>query len=96
MCDPNDLGAHFLPESNLAEDLPVVILYDNVPAGIGLSENIYRIHAELMKAALELVSDCTCQDGCPSCVGVSGENVAGGKQETLAILHLLNGLPLPV
>ncbi len=96
MCDPNDLGAHFLPESNLAEDQPVVILYDNVPAGIGLSENIYRIHAELMKAALELVSDCTCQDGCPSCVGVSGENVAGGKQETLAILHLLNGLPLPV
>jgi len=96
MCDLNDLGHHFLPESTLAEDLPVVILFDKVPAGIGLSENIYRIHAELMKAAMELVSDCTCQDGCPSCVGVSGENVGGGKQETLAILRLLNGLALPV
>jgi len=96
MCDPNDLGHHFLPESTLTEDLPVVILYDKVPAGIGLSENIYRIHTELMKAALELVSDCTCHDGCPSCVGVSGENVAGGKQETLAILHLLNSQALPV
>jgi len=96
MCDPNDLGAHFLPESNLADNLPVVILYDRVPAGIGLSENIYRIHAELMKACLDLINECPCQDGCPSCVGVAGEYGSGGKQESLAILHLLNGLPLPV
>lgn len=96
MCDPGDLGSHFLPVSNLAEDLPVVILYDRVPAGIGLSENIYRIHPNLMKACLDLISDCPCQDGCPSCVGVAGEYGSGGKQETLAILHLLNGMPLPV
>lgn len=96
MCDINDLGSHFDPKSDLADGQPAVILYDKVPAGIGLSENIYRIHTELMKATLELLSDCTCQDGCPSCVGVSGENVAGGKQETLALLHLLNDLPLPV
>lgn len=96
MCDINDLGSHFEPKSDLADGQPVVILYDKVPAGIGLSENIFRIHADLMKATLDLVSECTCQDGCPSCIGVSGENSAGGKQETLALLQLLNDLPLPV
>ena len=96
MCDTNDLGSHFEPQSDLADGQPVVILYDKVPAGIGLSENIYQIHPQLMKATLDLVSSCTCQDGCPSCIGVSGENVAGGKEETLALLHLLNDQPLPV
>jgi len=96
MCDTNDLGSHFEPQSDLADGQPVVILYDKVPAGIGLSENIYQIHPQLMKATLDLVSSCTCQDGCPSCIGVSGENVAGGKEETMALLHLLNDQPLPV
>jgi DEAD/DEAH box helicase domain-containing protein len=61
-----------------------------------LSENIYQIHGELIRACLELVQGCSCLDGCPSCVGVAGEKIAGGKQETLAILQLLNGLPLSV
>lgn len=96
MCDVNDLGSHFEAQSDMADGQPAVILYDKVPAGIGLSENIFRIHADLMKATLELVSECTCQDGCPSCIGVSGENVAGGKQETMALLYLINDIPLPV
>lgn len=96
MCDTNDLGAHFDPQSKLADGQPVVILYDHVPAGIGLSENIFEIHPRLIQATLELVEECSCQDGCLSCIGVSGENVAGGKLETMAILRLLNNLPLPV
>jgi DEAD/DEAH box helicase domain-containing protein len=36
------------------------------------------------------VSQCGCEDGCPSCVGPGGENGIGGKQETLAILKQLN------
>lgn len=96
MCDTNDLGAYFDPQSNLSEGQPVVILYDHVPAGIGLSENIFEIHARLIQATLDLVEECSCQDGCLSCIGVSGENVAGGKKETLAILRLLNNMPLPV
>jgi DEAD/DEAH box helicase domain-containing protein len=42
-----------------------------------------------MKRALELVQECECQDGCPSCVGPGGENGAGGKAETLEILKQL-------
>jgi DEAD/DEAH box helicase domain-containing protein len=42
-----------------------------------------------MKRALELVIECPCEDGCPSCVGPAGENGVGGKQETVAILKEL-------
>jgi DEAD/DEAH box helicase domain-containing protein len=41
--------------------------------------------------ALELVSQCPCEDGCPSCVGPGGENGAGGKGASLAILDALAG-----
>jgi DEAD/DEAH box helicase domain-containing protein len=65
------------------------VLYDLVPAGIGFSQRLFELHAELMQRALELVSQCECADGCPSCVGPGGENGAGGRAETLAILNEL-------
>jgi DEAD/DEAH box helicase domain-containing protein len=96
MCDVSDLGSHFDPQSALVEGAPVLFLYDKVPAGIGLCDEIYQRHGELMRNALDLVEHCACQEGCPSCVGVGGENGSGGKRETLALLALLNGKPLQV
>jgi DEAD/DEAH box helicase domain-containing protein len=92
MCDIGDLGAQYDPQSPLADKKPAVAIYDLVPAGIGLSEALYDSHAEVMRSALELVSHCTCPNGCPSCVGPAGVNGIGGKQETLAILQTLCGL----
>ena len=89
MCDSGDLGVHFDPQAEFTEGAPTVVLYDLVPAGIGFSQKLFEIHAELVLRALELVQDCPCEDGCPSCVGPAGENGAGGKQETLAILQAL-------
>jgi DEAD/DEAH box helicase domain-containing protein len=66
-----------------------VVLYDQVPAGIGFSQKLFEIHTELLRRALELVEECECEDGCPSCVGPAGENGVGGKQETIAILEQL-------
>lgn len=94
MCDVSDLDAHFDPQSVLVGGAPVLFLYDKVPAGIGLCDEIYQRHEELMQNALDLVENCACQEGCPSCVGVGGENGSGGKRETLALLTLLNGKPL--
>ncbi len=91
MCDVSDLGSHSDPLSPLADKQPVVVLYDLVPAGIGLSEAIYDLHAELMGRARELVSACPCQSGCPSCVGPSLLEGMGGKEETLALLDILCG-----
>jgi len=89
MCDIEDLGAISDIQSSLTDGRPIVLLYDQVPAGIGLSEALYHLHDKLLYEAMELVGRCPCQDGCPSCVGPGGENGAGGKQEALAILQVL-------
>ena len=88
MCDTRDLGVHVEP-AGMVNGLPSVVLYDHVPAGIGFSQKLFEIHDELIQRAYELVSQCECEDGCPSCVGPGGENGVGGKQETLAILKQL-------
>jgi DEAD/DEAH box helicase domain-containing protein len=89
MCDGRDLGVHTDPQSPLSDGQPTVVLYDQVPAGIGLSQRLYEIHGDLVQRAAELVASCACTDGCPSCVGPGGENGLGGKSETLAILNAL-------
>jgi len=88
MCDSGDLGVFTDPSSTVFGH-PSVVLYDQVPAGIGFSQKLFEIHAELLRRALDLVEECECEDGCPSCVGPAGENGVGGKQETLAILKTL-------
>jgi DEAD/DEAH box helicase domain-containing protein len=89
MCDSGDLGTHVEPVENAVFGGPSIVLYDAIPAGIGFSQKLFEIHAELMGRALELVSECACTDGCPSCVGPGGENGYGGKQEALEILKEL-------
>lgn len=90
MCDAGDLGTHIEPVENQTFGGPTVVLYDSVPAGIGFSEKLFEMHDELIARAHELVSECACEDGCPSCVGPGGENGYGGKQEALEILELLS------
>jgi len=89
MCDAGDLGSHVEPVENQNFGQPTVVLYDFVPAGIGFSQKLFEMHNELIARALELVSECPCADGCPSCVGPGGENGYGGKQEALEILKQL-------
>ena len=88
MCDPGDLGVHTDPAGSVF-GYPSIVLYDEVPAGIGFSQRLFEMHDELIEHALGLVSECPCQDGCPSCVGPGGENGVGGRAETLAILQQL-------
>jgi DEAD/DEAH box helicase domain-containing protein len=90
MCDSGDLGVHSDPESPLANNQPAVVIYDQVPAGIGFSQRLFEVHKQLVEQAYELVATCECNDGCPSCVGPGGENGAGGKAESLAILEILS------
>ncbi len=88
MCDTRDLGVHTDPAGAI-NGQPSVFLYDLVPAGIGFSQKLFETHDELLQRALELVGECACEDGCPSCVGPGGENGVGGKSETLAVLKEL-------
>ncbi|MDP2778274.1 MAG: DUF1998 domain-containing protein, partial [Anaerolineales bacterium] len=90
MCDTRDLGVQTNPAWAPANNMPTVVLYDLIPAGIGFSQKLFELHDELIARAFELVSECACEDGCPSCVGPGGENGVGGKKETLAILKELS------
>ena len=90
MCDARDLGVHSDPQSPLTEGNPAIVIFERIPAGIGFSQRLFEIHANLIGNAHELVSSCVCSDGCPSCVGPAGENGIGGKQETLSLLSLLS------
>jgi DEAD/DEAH box helicase domain-containing protein len=89
MCEVGDLGAFADPQLKFEESMPGIVFYDQVPGGIGLCENLYSLHDDLIKGAKELVSGCSCENGCPSCVGPSGDVDVGGKKETLALLNLL-------
>ena len=90
MCDPRDIGVHFEPQFPGTDGLPTIIIFDKIPGGIGLSKQIYESNHSLLKAASELVTNCPCLDGCPSCVGPGGENGIGEKNETLAILEIIS------
>jgi DEAD/DEAH box helicase domain-containing protein len=89
MCDARDIGIHSDSQSPLTDGKPCVVIYDQIPAGIGFSERLFELHDELIARALELVRDCACEDGCPSCVGPGGENGYGGKREARALLECL-------
>ena len=68
---------------------PNLYLYDAYPGGIGFSEPLYRICQELLTRTRELITDCPCDNGCPSCVGPAGDNSERSKEVTLAILARL-------
>jgi DEAD/DEAH box helicase domain-containing protein len=90
MCDARDIGVHSDAQSPLANGQPAVVIYDQVPAGIGFSQRLFELHDQLMSHAYELVAACECADGCPSCVGPGGEGGYGGKREVLALLEALS------
>lgn len=93
MCDTNDLGSFFDPGAHFAQNKPAIIFYDNVPAGIGLTDNLYDRFGDLLEKAAQVVSTCDCLDGCPSCVGPAVETASGGKLETRQLIQYLQEQP---
>lgn len=90
MCSYDDIGVFTDPNATITSGNPCVLLFDRVPAGIGLSENIFRNFKQILSDAHQLVSQCECSAGCPSCVGAPGEQATGAKQYTEQLLRLLN------
>ncbi|MGD8554640.1 MAG: DEAD/DEAH box helicase [Anaerolineales bacterium] len=88
MCDPRDLGT--LTEIRAKHTgAPTITIYDRIPEGLGLSERIYELQAELLAGARDLVQTCGCSDGCPACVGPVGP---GGREVKALTVQLLEAL----
>jgi len=85
MCDPRDLGS--VPEVRSPFTAkPTVTVYEVYPGGVGYAARLYELHQDLLRAATELVAECPCAAGCPSCVGPL-QNVEGAKEACLSMLY---------
>jgi DEAD/DEAH box helicase domain-containing protein len=89
MCDARDLGLSINAGKEEEGDVPRIFLYDAYPGGIGLSEPLFGMHAELMVRTRELIAECPCENGCPSCVGPVGQTGPLAKTVALRILDHL-------
>jgi len=92
MCDRNDIGGLSTvthPDTGQAQ----VFIYDAFPGGVGISEKGFEILPELWRATLQLLQECPCQEGCPSCVHspkCGNNNEPLDKQAAKVILQLLS------
>jgi len=68
---------------------PTLFIYDAYPGGIGFSDLLFRKHEQLLASAKAGIRACTCEHGCPSCVGPTLEVGPRGKEVALAVLELL-------
>lgn len=46
-----------------------ILIYDLYPGGLGFSEKAYDYAENILEDAILLVENCSCEDGCPACVG---------------------------
>jgi DEAD/DEAH box helicase domain-containing protein len=67
MCDRRDVGG-IVDSSNTGR--PTMFLYDRYEGGLGFVETGYHMIDALMRGSLELIEECDCEEGCPSCVGL--------------------------
>ena len=91
LCERHDLGYTFDERIGINWQNPGIIIYDQFSGGIGLSENLYLRVEDVFWHLKDIIEQCPCTDGCPSCVGPPGENGMGAKIGTseliMKILH---------
>jgi DEAD/DEAH box helicase domain-containing protein len=78
-----------------ASGVPWIHLYDNMPGGAGLSPRAHALGAALLERVIEAVQGCSCERGCPTCVGNQAPPPAGiaeGFALRPAVLTVLTGL----
>ncbi|NLI22540.1 MAG: DEAD/DEAH box helicase [Clostridiales bacterium] len=88
MCAPRDIKVLYQVKSPVT-DRPTIFLYDQYPGGVGLSEKAYEMQEMLLEHALDIVTYCGCENGCPSCAGPVSEIGENGKANAARILKEL-------
>ena len=102
MCDRWDIGGLSCPSYGENGE-PVIFVYDAYEGGVGLAEKAYELFPELVASARNLVRDCRCEDGCPSCIHspkCGNDNQPLDKVATVMVLDALiaareTGEPVP-
>lgn len=84
MCEPSDIGRTLGDGAEQEDRLPAgrnpftgrtgaldptLFLFDAVPGGVGLAQRIFEQSRSLVHAARKLIQGCSCESGCPACIG---------------------------
>lgn len=87
MCDPSDL--HVVPQVKAVHnEQPTIFLYDRYPGGIGLSDKVYEQMNDVLSQTNQLIVNCSCESGCPSCIGMEAQGERA-KSDALVLLQQL-------
>ena len=87
MCDPNDIRSVSMVRAPFSQR-PTIYIYDSYPGCVGFSQKLFRLHDTLLEVARELMSQCGCESGCPSCVGPALEVGETGKKSAMKLIQL--------
>ena len=96
-CDRWDVHGHSVTSHPDTGRL-TVFFYDVQPAGAGFTEQAYRAGPAWLGAALDRVSACRCEAGCPACVvaaSCSATQVGLDKEAATALLRLFRDEEAP-
>lgn len=91
LCDRWDIGGLSSPVYGENGE-PVIFVYDAYEGGIGLAEKAFEVLPALLSTSHELVRDCRCEEGCPSCIyspKCGNDNQPLDKEATVLVLKNL-------
>jgi len=88
MCDPRDLRSISQVRAPFTEK-PTVYIYENIPGGVGLTEKLFTEHDRLFESCLDHIRACSCDNGCPTCIGPPMEVGDGGKLGVIKLLEYM-------
>jgi DEAD/DEAH box helicase domain-containing protein len=69
-----------------------VFIYDYHPGGIGLAEKGFVMLDQLLDMTLDMVANCDCERGCPSCIHFPTCGAGNVPLDKAGCMHLLNVL----
>lgn len=73
ICDTNDFTGFSATGLSAFANRPVIGFYGENGSGIGTIQAIFEKYIKVLNKALELISSCSCAEGCPRCVQLPGK-----------------------
>jgi DEAD/DEAH box helicase domain-containing protein len=90
LCDPADFSTMAMVRSTF-DRVPAVYLWDRHPGGIGIARRFFQMRRAALAAARQRARECTCQHGCPACVGAQLDAKSRAREGALALLDYMAG-----
>jgi len=96
LCDRNDVGGICYPHHPQVGK-GAIFIYDAYPGGVGLAQCGFDAVQELLEKTWEVIRECPCKDGCPSCIHSpkcgSGNKPLDKKAAQIILEGLLGHIP---